>query len=119
MEIAKSKLIETFNKECERISTTTHIEFLRNSGSIEEPVIEVIANSNVSFMAIKLSNNENSYTYYGKILFGGFIDYKSVELTEEEFNSLFENFEKAEFSVRNNIKNQIISNGEKALQEIL
>jgi hypothetical protein len=120
MEIAKEKFIETFKKECEKASKSLKHLRLRASGSLEEPSFEVIASDNVSFFAIKMSNNDenNTYSFVGKILFSGFVDYKSIDLTNDEFNSLFESFEEAENIYRLAVKNEIIAQGENSLSRI-
>jgi hypothetical protein len=70
---------------------------------------------------MKLSNNDenNTFSYSGKILFGGFIDYKSIELTGEEFDSLYDFFLECEFKTRLAVKNKIISDGEAVLEKIV
>jgi len=120
MEIAKEKFIETFKKECDKAKQVNHIDSFRTSGSVEEPIAEIISNKEVSFLIIKMSNNDekNTYSFEGKIIFGGFVDYKSISISEEEFESLYDYFMKCELDVRRDVKNDIIKNGEFALNQI-
>src|ERR1035437_6100941 len=117
MEIAKAKFIETFKKECAKAQENNKIESFRASGSIEEPSAEIVSNKDVSFFIIKFSNNDekNTFRFEGKIIFGGFVDYKSIDLTEEEFDSLYDYFSKCEAVMRRDIKNDIILKGEVVL----
>jgi len=121
MEIAKEKFIETFKKECDRAKQAVDFDSFRSSGSVEEPSAEIISNKEVSFLIIKMSNNDekNTYSFEGKIIFGGFVDYKSINITEEEFDSLYDYFSNSELEVRRDVKNNIIKTGEFALGQIL
>lgn len=120
MELTKEQFIETFKTECTKASQSLKTNLLTNN-SIEEPTIEVIINQHVSFLAMKMANNDecSTFSFYGKVVLGGFVDYNSIILTEEEFESLYECFEQAELAVRQAIKNKVIADGEVALMEIL
>jgi len=121
MEIAKEKFIETFKKECDRANQAVDVNSFRTSGSVDEISAEIISNKEVSFLIIKLSNNDekNTYSFEGKIIFGGFVDYKSINITEEEFDSLYDYFSNSELEVRREVKKDIIKTGEFALGQIL
>lgn len=121
MEIAKEKFIETFKKECDKAKDAADFDSFRTSGSVEESSAEIISNKEVSFLIIKMSNNDekNTYSFEGKIIFGGFVDYKSINITEEEFESLYDYFNKCELEVRREIKNNIIKTGEFVLSQII
>jgi flavorubredoxin len=124
MEIAKEKFIETFKKECEKAIALVKPESFRtvNIGDTQEELtIEVISNDKVSFYASKMSNFDegNTFAYSGKILFGGFVDYKSIDLNAEEFNSIYDYFYECELKARLAAKNKIISEGEIALSQVL
>lgn len=118
MEIAKEKFIETFKKECENAVKSINIDAFRINSSSESS-IEIVPNEKVSFFAIKMSNNDNGFQFLGKILFSGFVDYKSIDLTEEEFESLYDFCTKSELETRLAIKNKIISEGEAILEKIV
>lgn len=121
MEIAKEKFIETFKKECEKAVDTINVDAFRASGTNEEPGIEIVPNNKVSFYAVKTFNNDeqNTFSYEGKILFAGFVDYKSVKLEESEFESLYDFYLECEFKSRLAAKNKIISEGEAVLEKII
>lgn len=121
MEIAKEKFIETFKKECEKAIEEAKPESFRASGGDEEPAIEIVANDKVSFYISKTINNyeQKTYSFTGKILFRGFVDYKSIEISEEEFESLFEFFAKSESLSRLELKNKIVSEGENILEQLI
>lgn len=121
MEISKEKFIETFKKECEKAVTAINPDLFRSSGSNEEPAIEIISNEKVSFLVTKTSNNDenNTCSYAGKILFAGFVDYQSIDLTEDEFESLYEQYYQNELKVRMAAKNKIILEGESVLMQVL
>lgn len=121
IEITKEKFIETFKKECEKAATTLNTALFNETGSIEEPSIEIISNNLVSFIVMKLSNNDekNTFSFFGKILFSEFIDYQSFELTEEEYNTLVISFEENQLAVRAAVKKQFIADGEKILAQML
>lgn len=121
MEISKEKFIETFKKECEKAVIAINPDLFRASGSNEEPAIEIISNEKVSFLVTKTSNNDKEYTFFysGKILFAGFVDYKSIDLNKDEFESLYEHYYQNELKVRMAAKNKIIIDGESVLAQVL
>ncbi len=124
MEITKEKFIETFKKECEKAIILVNPDAFRKvsvGDTKEEFTIEVISNDKVSFYASKISNfdKENTFTYSGKILFGGFVDYKSIDLNVEEFESIYDYYYECELKARMAAKNEIIAVGESSLAEIL
>lgn len=124
MEIAKEKFIETFKKECDKAVKDIKPENFRATrieDTDDEFTIEIISNEKVSFYASKISKYDatNTFDFSGKILFGGFIDYKSIELTEEEFEVLYDYYYKSENDARLAAKNKIITEGEKVLALIL
>lgn len=122
MEIAKEKFIETFKKECEKAVLSSKLELFRDTSSGALEIIEILSENNqsISFCAMKIPNNDNEqYNFYGRILFDGFVDYQSIVLTAEEFNSLSECFEQSLNVIRMAVRNNIITNGEIALAQIL
>jgi len=123
MEIAKEKFIETFKKECQKSVENSNPNAFISSGGDEEPACEIIASEKISFYVAKMYNFDNSeakgYKFVGKILFRGFVDYKSIELTEEEFESIFEFFYEQKDLSRVQLKNKIISEGESDLQQLI
>jgi hypothetical protein len=124
MEIVKEKFIETFKKECDKAISLIKPESFRTINidtTQEEFTFEIISNDKVSFYVSKLLNNnkENEFCYSGKILFGGFIDYKSIDLNKEEFEAIYDYYYKSEMNARLAAKNKIILEGEIALSEVL
>ena len=119
MEISKEKFIETFKKECEKAVIAINPDLFRSSGSKDEPASEIISNEKVSFLISKTANDNNTFSYSGKILFAGFVDYKSIDLTKDEFEILDEEFYQNEVKVRMAAKNKIILEGESVLAEVL
>jgi hypothetical protein len=121
MKITKEIFIQTFRNECIKASNSLDTNVFRSSGGINEPSFEIVSNKNVSFFAMRMSNNDEkqTYSYLGKILFEGFVDYKSIELTEEDFDFLSDCFEKAENSARIAVKAAIIANGVHSLCQII
>ncbi len=88
----------------------------------EEVTIEIISNDKISFYASKLLSNgkpESGFRYSGKILFSGFVDYKSIELTAEEFDSLYDYYYNCEIKTRVAVKNKIVEEGEIELSKVL
>lgn len=123
MEIAKEKFIETFKKECDKAVIAMNPELFRFNGSQEEPNIEIISNEKISFYVTKLCNGDiradSTFSYSGKILFGGFLDYKSIELNENEFDGLYDYYISSELKCQLSVKNKIIADGESALLEVI
>jgi hypothetical protein len=114
MEIVKDKFIETFQKECEKAIENLKADSFRSIGSSDEVGAEIVANEKVSFLVLKMTNN-----YFGKILLSGFVDYKSIPITEEEFKTLYEFHTECEAKARLAVKNHIITEGEIVLEKLI
>lgn len=123
MEIVKEKFIETFKKECKKSENSLKIESFRNYSGVEpNPFFELCLENNISFLVIRMTNEDGdkkSLSFIGKILFKGFVEYKSFDLTEEESLNMYNSFDESENFVRTALKNKIITQGELALAGIL
>lgn len=64
-------------------------------------------------------DSELSYKYIGRIMFNGFIQYKKIELTINEFNKMIELFDYTQAKFLKQKKDKIVERCEKKLKEIL
>jgi len=85
MNITKEQAIDLFKKTLNNLKD-------RNSLLEEEFVFGVKITENISVIstALSKSNDESKpeFDYSIKVLFGGFVEYKSIDITKEEYEDL-------------------------------
>jgi len=119
--ITKEQFLEMFKKECENCAFEGKVEaFKILETQLGESSVEISVSNLISLHAFKTKEfKEKPYSYTGQILFRGFVDYKTIPILEEDFNSLVETCSKSESLATMKLRNKIILEGEESLKQLL
>lgn len=121
--LTKERTIELWNSECDKIINIS--ELMRDESISNYSYYGIVINETVSILISKTAihhplphtSPENKLEI--KILFDSYVEYKTFEISETEFQALLNKYVETENRIRIETTNKIKLKGEKVLESIL
>lgn len=121
MEITKDKFIQLFKDECSKAVERVTEDSFRSI----TPINEVVINKSLSLCISKNpiwptdGTEPKKFTYCGRVLFSSWIVHVEHDLTQDEFEELYDYFEACDEERQRRHRELIISEGKSALSAIV